>query len=51
MQIVAQPGEDATEKFVKWVNLEGADYHSSSEFDIRKGNWERNNDQIYKLNE
>ena len=39
MQIVAQPGEDPTEKFVKWVNLEGADYHSSSEFEQRKKNW------------
>jgi len=51
MQIVAQPGEDPTEKFVKWVNLEGADYHSTDEFEMRKHNWEENNDQIRDLND
>ena len=51
MQIVAQPGEDPTEKFVKWVSLEGADYHSTSEFEERKMNWSINNDTIRDMND
>jgi len=43
LSTIAQPDEDPTEKFVKWINLEGASYHDTDEFNLRKHYWEENN--------